>query len=86
MVRMPDPLMGEKACASIAPRPGQTITFAEVIDFLKSKKLAQFKLPERMELRAELPRLPAEEKMDVIRLEKEIAQILEKESQARESS
>jgi len=82
VVRMPDPIMGEKACAFVVPRPGQTITFDEVVDFLKAKKLAAFKLPERVEVRTELPRLPAEQKMDVIRLEKEIAQILEKEGKA----
>ena len=82
VVRMPDPVMGEKACAFIATMPGETITFDEVTEFLTSKKLAPFKLPERVELRARLPRLPAEEKMDVITLEKEIAQIIAEEHQA----
>lgn len=83
VVRMPDRIMGEKACAFIVPRRGQTITFDEVINFLKSLRLATFKLPERVEVREELPLVPAGNKADVIRLEKEIAEILEKEKQTR---
>ena len=82
VVRMPDPVMGEKACAFIATMPGETITFDEVTEFLKSRRLAPFKLPERVELRGKLPRLPAEEKMDVISLEKEIAQLVEEEQRS----
>ena len=79
VVRMPDRIMGEKECAFIVPRRGQMITFNEVLDFLKAKKLAPFKLPERVEIRMELPLVPAGNKVDVIRLEKEIAEILAKE-------
>ena len=79
VVRMPDRVMGEKACAFVVPRRGQQITFEEVIDFLKSNRLAPFKLPERLEVREELPLVPAGQKVDVIQLEKEIAEILEQE-------
>ena len=83
VVRMPDRIMGEKACAFIVPRSGQKLTSREVIDFIKAKKVAPFKLPERVEFRDELPMVPAGNKVDVIRLEKEIADILEKESQTK---
>jgi non-ribosomal peptide synthetase component E (peptide arylation enzyme) len=46
---------------------------------LKSNKLAPFKFPERLEVRDELPLVPAGQKVDVIRLEKEIAELLEQE-------
>ena len=54
-------------------------TFEEMADFLKSKKLALFKLPERLEVVAELPLVPAGQKVDVMRLEKEIAEKLGEE-------
>jgi len=79
VVRMPDRIMGEKACAFVVPRRGQQITFEEMLDFLKSNKLPPFKLPERLEVRDELPLVPAGQKVDVIQLEKEIAEMLEKE-------
>lgn len=79
LVRMPDRIMGEKACAFIVPRRGQQVTFEEITDFLKSNKLAPFKFPERLEVRDELPLVPAGQKVDVIQLEKEIAEILEQE-------
>ncbi|MDO8692448.1 MAG: AMP-binding protein [Dehalococcoidia bacterium] len=55
VVGMPDKRMGEKTCAYIIPKAGQTITFDEVIDFLKEKKIAMFKLPERIEIVDSLP-------------------------------
>lgn len=83
VVRMPDPVMGEKACAYVVPRRGQQITFAEMVDFLKSKQIALFKLPERLEVASELPLVPAGQKVDIMQLEKDIAQKLEKESETK---
>jgi non-ribosomal peptide synthetase component E (peptide arylation enzyme) len=51
LVAMPDKIMGEKACAVIIPAAGgEVFTFEEMVDYLKSKKLAMFKLPERLEI------------------------------------
>ncbi|MFC1998629.1 AMP-binding protein [Chloroflexota bacterium] len=50
IVGMPDPVMGEKVCAYIIPRRGQILTFDEMIFFLLEKKMAKYKLPERLEL------------------------------------
>ena len=58
LVAMPDPVFGEKACACVVTQPGRTLTFDELIAFLRSKKIAAFKLPERLELFAELPVSP----------------------------
>ncbi len=50
VVAMPDPIMGEKACAFIIPAAGgEVFAFEEMVNYLKSKKLAMFKLPERLE-------------------------------------
>jgi 2,3-dihydroxybenzoate-AMP ligase len=59
LVAMPDEVFGEKACAFVIPKPGETLTFEELIAFLRAQKIASFKLPERLELRAELPLSPA---------------------------
>jgi 2,3-dihydroxybenzoate-AMP ligase len=58
LVAMPDPLFGEKACAFIVPKPGETIGFDELIAFLRQQNIASFKLPERLEVVSELPLSP----------------------------
>jgi 2,3-dihydroxybenzoate-AMP ligase len=55
LVAMPDPTFGEKACAFVATKPGMTLTFDELIAFLKQQRVASFKLPERLELVDQLP-------------------------------
>jgi 2,3-dihydroxybenzoate-AMP ligase len=59
LVAMPDEVFGEKACAFVIPKPGETLTFDELIAFLRTQKIASFKLPERLELRSEFPLSPA---------------------------
>ena len=56
IVAMPDKRMGEKVCAYVVPKAGQTITFDEIITFLKNTNIATFKLPERVEIVDILPR------------------------------
>jgi 2,3-dihydroxybenzoate-AMP ligase len=58
LVAMPDPVFGEKACAFVVPKPGQTLGFDELIAYLREQKIAAFKLPERLEVVAELPLSP----------------------------
>lgn len=55
IVGYPDRELGERACAFVIPQPGETFTFEEMISFLKEKKLASFKLPERLEVLDSLP-------------------------------
>lgn len=50
VVGMPDPRMGERVCAYIIPREKKKPTLEEVVAFLKTKGVALFKLPERLEL------------------------------------
>ena len=50
VVPMPDPVMGEKACAYIIPKERAEFTFDEMVSFLKEKKIAPYKLPERLEI------------------------------------
>jgi 2,3-dihydroxybenzoate-AMP ligase len=58
LVAMPDPVFGEKACAFVVPHPGETLSFADLIAFLRAQQIAAFKLPERLETAAELPLSP----------------------------
>lgn len=58
LVAMPDPVFGEKACAFVIPREGETLEFGELIAFLRSQKIASFKLPERLEVVSEFPLSP----------------------------
>jgi non-ribosomal peptide synthetase component E (peptide arylation enzyme) len=78
IVKMPDPEFGEKACAFVVPKAGDTFTFQEMVGFLNSKKIAKYKFPERLELTDSLP-LAGEAKIDKKALEKKIADKLKAE-------
>jgi len=47
--------MGEKACAFVVTKDNEGLTFDDMIAFLMEKKIAKYKLPERLELRESLP-------------------------------
>ncbi len=54
-VPMPDPVLGERMCAFVVPKPGRTLNLPDLTAFLTEKGLAKFKLPERLELTDDLP-------------------------------
>ncbi len=54
-VPMPDPVLGERMCAFVIPKPGRMLTLPELTAFLTERGLARFKLPERLELTDDLP-------------------------------
>ena len=55
-VAMPDPVLGEKGCAYVVTKGNQPLTLKELTGFLRDERhIAIFKLPERVELLAELP-------------------------------
>src|SRR3954452_23124912 len=47
-VPVPDAALGEKMCACVVLKKNTQLTFPELVDFLKTKEIAKFKLPERM--------------------------------------
>lgn len=49
-IGMPDARMGEKLCAFVQVREGQTLTFEEVQEFMKQQGVALFQWPERLEV------------------------------------
>lgn len=54
----PDKVMGEKLCAFVVPKPGESITLEDITAFLDAEGVAKFKWPERLELIDSLPRNP----------------------------
>lgn len=79
IVAMPDLVMGEKACAFIVPKPWESITFEEMVAFLKEKKIAPYKLPERLEIVAKIPTVGDGQKIDKVALRRGIAEKLKAE-------
>jgi len=55
VVAMPDPLMGEKTCAYVIMKRGKRLTLDVLCEFMKTKNIAKFKLPERLEIVDEFP-------------------------------
>jgi non-ribosomal peptide synthetase component E (peptide arylation enzyme) len=58
VVAILDERLGEKTCACIITKPGETITQEEVKAFFKDK-VAHFKIPDRVELMSEFPTTPS---------------------------
>jgi len=56
VIGLPDPRTGERCCAVIVPAAGATLDLAEVAGYCRDAGLARQKLPERLELVAQLPR------------------------------
>ena len=57
VVGLPDPVTGERACAVVVLANGaESLTLSEVADFCRANRMASQKIPERIELRHELPR------------------------------
>ena len=59
IVAYPDERLGERACAFIATKPGQSLDFAGMVEFLKAQKLAIQYIPERLVVRDALPSTPS---------------------------
>src|SRR5258708_18459036 len=59
IVGYPDPRLGERACAFVVLRPGQTLDLADVQALMAEHKVAKQYWPERVEIVADLPKTPA---------------------------
>ena len=80
VVGYPDREMGERTCAYVIPKAGQDFSFDEMVEFLKGKQLAMFKLPERLEVVPEFPAVGDSGKVNKETLKKEIAEKVKQES------
>ena len=72
VIGMPDPIMGEKACAYIQPRQGKQIGLEEINAFLKAKGASVLQYPERVELVNFLPVVGAKGLIDKKALREDI--------------
>ncbi len=59
VVGVPDAEYGETVCVFVVPVAGLAPTLGDIVDFLRGRKIASFKLPQRLELIDELPRSAA---------------------------
>ena len=82
VVAMPDPEFGEKACAFTILKKGCSLSFQEMLDFLKEKQIARYKLPERLEIVDEFPAVGDSGKVNKETLKTMIADKVEAEAGA----
>lgn len=54
-VPVPDPNLGERMCACVIPKRGRNVSLPELVDFLKTKEIAKFKLPESLMVLEDFP-------------------------------
>ncbi|MEY4750838.1 MAG: hypothetical protein RIQ60_3052 [Pseudomonadota bacterium] len=59
IVAYADERLGERACAVVVPKAGATLDFAGMVEFLKSHKVAQTYIPERLVVREAMPATPS---------------------------
>jgi cyclohexanecarboxylate-CoA ligase len=59
IVAYPDERLGERACAVVVTKPGQSLTLADIQSFLKEQKVALQYIPERLIVREALPSTPS---------------------------
>lgn len=68
-------MLAERVCAFVVCAPGEPLTFDEMVTFLKDKRIAAWKLPERLEVRDAFPMTPSG-KVQKYLLRQEIARII----------
>jgi cyclohexanecarboxylate-CoA ligase len=81
VVAMPDPRLGERACACVVLRPGHTLTLEDIRAHLQQARMAKQYWPERLEILERMPRTPSG-KIQKYLLREYVAQRLEAERAA----
>lgn len=59
IVAYPDERLGERACAVVVPRAGQSVDLPDLVRFLKDQKVAVQYIPERLVVRESMPATPS---------------------------
>jgi len=59
VVGLPDAKSGERACAVLVTKPEQTLSFQDMVSYLKDAQLSMHKIPEQLEIVSALPRNPS---------------------------
>ena len=74
---MPDPIMGQRVCAYVVTETKENLQLTEIVSFLRGRKLAPYKLPERLEVVTALP-MVSDTKVDKKTLVADITEKLKK--------
>ena len=59
VIALPDPRLGERACACVITKDGKDITLAELTAFLEARGFARYLWPEHVTVREQFPRTPS---------------------------
>ena len=59
-----DPVMGERIIAALVPSPGMTVTFEDLAGYLRERKVAAYKVPDRV---ITVKMIPRDERGEVLR-------------------
>ncbi|PUE32634.1 cyclohexanecarboxylate-CoA ligase [Limnohabitans sp. Jir61] len=59
IVAYPDERLGERACAVVVLKPGQSLDLMGLVNYLKSQKVAMQYIPEKIEIRDAMPTTPS---------------------------
>jgi cyclohexanecarboxylate-CoA ligase len=59
IVAYPDERLGERACAVVVPKAGQSVDLPSIVEFLKFQKMAAQYIPERLIVLAAMPTTPS---------------------------
>ena len=59
IVAYPDERLGERACAVVVTKPGQSVDLAGLVEFLKAQKVALQYIPERLTVLDAMPATPS---------------------------
>ncbi len=76
IVGYPNREMGEKCAAYVIPKAGMAFDFKAMVDYLKTKDIAMFKLPEHLEIVDEFPAVGDSGKINKETLKKDIKERL----------
>ena len=59
LVGLPDPRLGERACACIISRDGSEMTLDEITSYLERRTVAKYMWPEQVEMFGDFPETPS---------------------------
>ena len=59
IVAYPDERLGERACAVVVLKPGQSLDLPTLVEYLKAQKIALQYIPEKLEIREAMPSTPS---------------------------